>query len=372
MAAVGVEDWYDFFVEGNELLVLSRALATQKIINGRPRGRAQNIVSWIDLATGAVSPFLIPLDDRYLDAALSAGDAEIQYLDGLPDSEPALLTRVGDQPLVVSVGWVERRQVLRLQEASKDLKPFTEAMEKRHLEQAKTAARTQRKADREALREDILASQAAAAGMSVEEFQALSKAEQTEAVIRNGGAEQFMQSMQQQSEQLAAEQQARAASNQTAAPAEDINAQLATAMAQAQQEMANIPGMTPEMAAQMQAAMAQLSQGLGDGVPGSPGTTTVPAAAAAESAADDTSEILALDPGGRAFVEFEDEAGNALTLRIFERGSKHDLFRKDYADGVIYEYIDFTGFGLPLERVRIHFLDSQGSVLRELVPAVRP
>ena len=287
----------------------------------------------------------------------------------MPDSQPALLTQLGNHPLVVSVGWVERRQVLRLQEASQELKPFTEVMEKRQAQQARAAAREHRKTEREAQRENLLASQAEAAGMGVEEFQTLSKDEQSEAIIRNGGADQLLQSMLQHSEQQIPPRQAREAANQTAAPPAQFDAQLATAMAEAQREMANLPGMTPEMAAQMQAAMAQMSQGLGSGMPPSPAT---PAASDDVSAPDEAGEILATDPAGRAFVEFDGDAGQPLTLRIFERASKVDLFRKDYADGVVYEYIDFTGFGLPLDRVRIQFLDSQGSVLRELIPQVQP
>jgi hypothetical protein len=367
LASFGLEDWYDFHVAGSELVLLSRALVTQKVINGRPRGRAQNVVSWIDLESGEVSPHLLPLDERYLDAALAAGDAELQYLDGLPDSEPVLLSHLGDQPLVASVGWVERRQVLRLQEASRNLKPFTEAVDRRRAAQAKTAARAQRKADREALAADLEASQAAAAGMSVEAFRALSEDEQTEAIIRNGGAGQLIQSAMQQSDQRLARQ--RATDTGSAAPAtpQAFDAQLAAAMAQAQQELANTPGVTPEMLAQMQAAMGGVSQG----VAGAP-TGAAAAPAAGSGTTIDEASILALDPAGRAFLEFEGEKGQALVLRIFERGSGRDLMTRDYADGVIYEYIDFNRFKLPFDRIGIQFLDSGGAVLRELTPATRP
>ena len=371
MTAYGVEDWFDFYLDGRELVLLSRVVATQKIINGRPRGRAQNVVSWIDLDSGNVSPHLIPLDERYLDAALVAGDADIQYLDGLPDSEPVLLSRLAGHPLVVSLGWVDRRQVLRLHEASPGLAAYTEAFEKRRSQQVKAAAREQRQADREAMKVSINSASAEAAGMSEKEFQALSEDEQTEAIIRNGGSSQLLQTMMQQSGDLAAQQQARANGKDEASAPEDLNAQIAAAMAEAQQEMANTPGITPEMLAQMQAAMGQVSQGLGESSAGNLATVGTPSGreAAQETLLDDT---LALDPAGRAFIEFEDESGRDLILRVVERESNQDLFTKRYSDGLIYEYIDFTQFGPPIADISVRYEGVDGSILKELRPLVQP
>jgi hypothetical protein len=370
LTAYGVEKWHDFYINGPELVLLSRALATQRIINGRPKGRPQNVVSWIDLDSGAVAPHLVPLDERYLDAALAAGDADMQYLDGLPDSEPVLLSRLADHPLVVSLGWVKHRQVLRLHEASRDLAVYTEAIEKRKAQQAKTVAREQRQADREAMTESISSTRAEAAGMSENEFEALSKDEQTEAIIRNGGSSQLLQSVLQQSGQLAAQQQAQANKANTATAPEDLNAQIAAAMAQAQHEMANTPGMTPEMLTQMQAAMGQVSQGLNSMPPGNiPRLETATGGDTGKDASEST--ILTLDTAGRAFIEFENESGEALILRIFERQSNRDLFTKRYSDGLIYEYIDFTQFGPSIDGIAVRYETVDGSILEELRPVIQ-
>lgn len=67
-------------------------------MQAKRKGWMQTVVSWIDLDTGVPISRLIPLDRRYLEAAMNAGDAEMQYLDGLPGGEPALLTSLGGVP----------------------------------------------------------------------------------------------------------------------------------------------------------------------------------------------------------------------------------------------------------------------------------
>jgi len=132
----GLERWFDFFVNDKQLVLLSSAAVTQKIVRKVKRKWGQNIVSWIDLDTGIPTARMIPLDLQYLEAALNAGDEGRQYLDGLPGGEPALLTNLGGKPLVVSVGWISHRQVLRINEADEQLTAYTEAYDEK---QAKLA-----------------------------------------------------------------------------------------------------------------------------------------------------------------------------------------------------------------------------------------
>ena len=85
----GLERWFDFRVEGNQLILLSSVLAKQEGVNSRIKKWPQNAVSWIDLETGQLVTRLIPLDQRYLEAAMNSGDESRQYLDGLPVAIPS-------------------------------------------------------------------------------------------------------------------------------------------------------------------------------------------------------------------------------------------------------------------------------------------
>ena len=125
----GLEQWSDFRISGNTLVLLGSVLATQQGVNAKRKKWMQNAVSWIDLGSGTPDTRLIPLDGRYLEAAMNAGDADMQYLDGLPGGEPALLTSLGQKPLVVSVGMISRRPALRLNEADEQLLGYTEAFD---------------------------------------------------------------------------------------------------------------------------------------------------------------------------------------------------------------------------------------------------
>lgn len=366
----GLERWFDFQVEGDQLILLSKAPVTQKVVRNVKRKWGQIIVSWIDLGTGIPTARLVPLDERYLEAAMSAGDEGQQYLDGQPGSEPALLTTLGARPLSVSVGWVSRRQVVRLHEADEQLPVFTEIADEKQAKLAKEVSRQQRKADRAAQSQRMLEAQAAAAGMSVEDFNALGNREKKEALIRSGNSDQLMQSMMNEAQ---AWQGASAASmpQQQAGIPQDMNTQIAAAMAQAQEQMANDPNMTPEMRAQMAAIMAQMGGGAG-GQPGAmPG---MPAQAASPPAADKPATMpdnaLKVDSGKRGFIEFENADGRLMTLLIFNRQSGEELMKKDYADGVIYEYVDFSQFRLPLDQIGVIYRDISGMILKDLTPVV--
>lgn len=376
----GLERWVDFFVEDKQLVLLSSAPVTQKTINNVRRKWGQNIVSWIDLDTGIPTARIIPLDERYLEAAMTAGDEGQQYLEGQPGSDPVLLTTLGNKPLVVSVGWVSHRQVLRLHEADEQLTVFTEAFDERQAGLAKEISRKQRRTDREARTQRMQIAEAEAAGMTLEQYSALSNTEQKEALIRGGGYDKLMQTATQESQLAMQQRKARedmSAQQGTPAPQtvtpQDMNAQIAAAMAQAQEQMASDPNLTPEMRAQMEAIMAQIGA-----VPG--GQNTAASSVAAQSQAASVQEssneksvaenALKVDSGMRGFVEYENEDGRLITLLIFDRETGRELLKKDYPDGVIYEYVDFSKFKLPLEQIGVVYKEVAGMILEDLTPVI--
>jgi len=367
----GLDKWVDFYVEGDQLILLGRVMATQHGVQAKRKKYMQNLVSEVPLNGGAPVSRLIPLDKRYLEAAMNAGDAEIQYLDGLPGGDPVLLTTLGSKPLDVSVGWIAKRQVLRLNEVSELLMVFTEAYEEKQAKLAKEESRKQRKAERETRKQQMNADMAAAVGMTPEEYAALSNRERKEAMVRHGDLDAM---------QAAAEKQASAAlqglSAQQPAMPQDVNAQIAAAMAQAQEQMANDPNMTPEMRAQMAAIMAQMGQGASGQATAPP---TIPATQLQAAPAQDASRektlpenALKVDSGKRGFIEYENKDGRLITLLIFNRKTGEELLKKDYPDGVIYEYIDFSRFGLPLAQIGVIYREVAGIILEDLTPVIQP
>jgi len=367
----GLERWFDFYIEDDQLVLLSKAPVTQKTVRKVKKKWGQNIVSWIDLDTGIPTARMIPLDERYLEAAMNAGDEGQQYLDGQPGSEPVLLTTLGGKPLVVSVGWVSKRQVVRLHEADKTLKAFTEIADERNAKMAKEASNKQRKADREARSQRMNAQMAAAAGMSEEEFNALSNSEQKKALVRSGNMDQLQAAMTQEAQQTLARQSTPSQNAQSRAMTpQDMNAQIAAAMTQAQEQMANNPNMTPAMRAQMEAIMAQVGQGLGGqpaNVEPQPGTTM-----SVDSQTVTPDKVLKVDSGKRGFIEFENKDGRQVTLLIFNRQSGEELMKRDYPDGVIYEYVDFSRFNLPLDKIGVIYREQSGTILKDLTPHTNP
>ena len=359
----GLEHWFAFYVDGEQLVLLSSAAVTQKVVRKVKKKWGQNIVSWIDLDTGVPEPRMIPLDERYLEAAMNAGDEGRQYLDGLPGGEPALLTFLDGKPLVVSVGWISHRQVLRLNEADEQLMAYTEAYDEMQAKLAKEASRKQRKVDREARMQRMNIAEAEAAGMTPEAYNALSNREQKEALVRSGGFDKLMETTTQESQLAMEQQKAReGAPVQQPGMPQDINAQIAAAMAQAQEQMANDPNMTPEMRAQMVAIMAQMSQGTGGQlaapVQGSSGATAMP------------ENALKVDSGGRGLIEYENKDGRLVTLLIFNRKTGEELLKKNYPNGVIHEYVDFSRFNLPLEQIGVIYREIAGMILEDLTPVM--
>lgn len=249
IVANGLEQWVDFTTSGNELILLSTVLASQPAMRAKRKAYPQNVISWIDIATGKQVSRLLPLDTAYLEAAMSTGDAEVQYLANLPGGEALLLTQLGGKPLAVSRGKLAKRPVLRLDEGSADLLVYTEAFDQQKTATAKQLAREQRKTDRQASKQQLKADLAAAVGMSPEAFAALSNRERKEVMLRSGNFEAMTAAGAKQAEAAPA----------PAGNTKDMNAQLQAAMAQAQQA-GQIQGLSPEMQAQMAAAIAQLQQ----------------------------------------------------------------------------------------------------------------
>jgi len=134
--------------------------------------------------------------------------------------------------------------------------------------------------------------------------------------------------------------------------------------------------MTPEMRAQMATIMAQMGQGQGAG-----GQTAVPLTmpaiqpkAAPGHSSDDAKVLpenaLKVDAGKRGFIEYENKDGRLVTLLIFNRQTGAELLKKDYPDGVIYEYVDFSQFKLPLEQIGVIYREVAGMILKDLTPVV--
>lgn len=303
----GLDQWVDFYVQGQQLVLLSKVFATQAGIQAKRKGWSQNVVSRVDLRTGAPVTRLIPLDQRYLEAAMNAGDEQRQYLDGLPGGDAALLTTLAGVPLSASVGSISHRPTLRIYEVTDQLALYTEAYDKKQAKLAKEASRNKRSTERNNRQNQMRGSQAAAAGMTEDEFFALSKSEQAKAMIQNGGMEKFLESAMQQSQQWQTGQASSASSPQGASAA----------------------GSAP-----------------------SPG------------------KALNLNAGSQGFIEFDHPDGLAITLFIFNRQSGVELLSKDYPDGMIYEYIDFKRFNLPLNDIGVIYREKTGTILADLTPVV--
>jgi len=266
IASYGLDDFRDFHVDGSNLVLLSRVSASQPSVQSKRKTWSQNVIGIVDLDNNTLETRLLPLDMRYLQAAMDAGDAGLQHLANWPGGEPLLLSQVGGVPLAVASGHLSSRSALRLDEASSDLPAYTEAFDKQGNDAARQAASEQRKTDQTAAKTQLDADLAAAVGMSPEQFAALSKQERKQAMLNNGNYDALAEAGKKQVPDAQP-------SLPTAAEVEDINAQIALAMAQAQQ------GLPPEMAEQLNAALAQVQQEMG--ASGTTLPTGVPAATAA-------------------------------------------------------------------------------------------
>jgi hypothetical protein len=180
--------------------------------------------------------------------------------------------------------------------------------------------------------------------MTPEEYNALSNKEQKEAMIRQG----------------------------------DPNAMIAEMMKQAQEMQQSMAGSgeSPEMNAQMQAAMEQVQQamqGAGYEMPGSmPGTaspTTSPQSIPPPQG-NAPAEILTVDALMRGHVQFKSPDGKLTTMAVINRETGEELLNREYADGVIDEYLNFGRYKLPLEQVGVVIKNTRGDVLEDLTPTI--
>jgi hypothetical protein len=194
----GLEQWKDFYVAGNELVVLSNVLATQSGVNSRRKQWPQTALSRIDLASLEVETRLVPLDRQHLEAAMNAGDEGRQYLEGLPGGTPVLLTSVAGTPVSLAAGWAKKRGTLRIFEMTDDLVAFTEYRDRQLEKMAKEQQKQQRKAARQAAQEQMDQEMEATLGMSAEEFESLSQEEQVMLMMQGGNMEAMMKSVMQQ------------------------------------------------------------------------------------------------------------------------------------------------------------------------------
>jgi hypothetical protein len=116
----GLQNWADFYVDGNDLLLLGSV----NVPSNRPTRRTRidrASVSRIDLGSREVVSRLSPLDEPYLDAYLNARDEAIQTLANLPVGTPTVIVRLGATPIAISIGWNANRASLRIDESTADL-----------------------------------------------------------------------------------------------------------------------------------------------------------------------------------------------------------------------------------------------------------
>jgi hypothetical protein len=343
----GLEYWSDFYIDGEQMVLLSQVNASQSGVQSRRTKYGQNAVSRMKLSGGQPETRLIPLDRRYLEAAMNAADEELQYLDDRPGGDPVLLSRLGSIPLAVSIGYLNRRFAVRFDEAGDDLISWDEAYEERQAGLAKEAARQQRKLDREASKQQFNADMAAVVDMTPEEYAALSNRERKTAMIKSGDMDAMMAAVAKQAEMM---KQAMAAGGQAQNMASgDTNTQMAAAMKQAMAAMA-AAGMDPSAL----------------------GGAQTPVSAPPANRAPPPENVLRVDASQRGFVEFKHPDGAPVTLLISDNKSSEELLRKTYNDGEIYEYVDFSRFNRPLVRIRVQYLDAGGTALKNLTPGVAP
>lgn len=323
----GLDRWCDFYVDDRELVLLSSAPVTQQGVDSRRKKWAQTVVSRISVDSGDVGARLVPLERKYLEAAMNAGDEGQQYLAGQPGGSPVVLTTLGGVPLSLSKGWIAKRGTLRIFEATDDLVAFTEYYDERRAELARQAERESRRAARETSQRQFREDVASAAGMSAEEFEALSKEEQAVRMMQGG----------------------------------DLQAVMAAAMKQAQAAQA---GMTPEQAAQLQSQMGDVRRMM----PG--GGMTAPAAASPQSP-EHGPNTFTVDALNRGRIQFAGGAAAGVTLSLIDRNSGLELMVKKFPGGKIDEYVNLTRYHLPPQQIGAIVRGASGQVLADLSPERR-
>jgi hypothetical protein len=347
----GLRHWKDFRTDDDQLILFGAVSTRVNRLN-------QGFISWIALDDDSAHTRLAPLSDLGLEAARRAGDEDIQHLEHSPAHQPVLLTRLGGKPLAVSQVRRSRRPALQLDEGTDQLLAYTEARDEQQAQRLREARSVQRRTEREETLRQQSAKLAAAIGVSPEQYAAMSNQERKQAMVRDGDFD-AIQSM--VAEQAAATREMMSAG----APPQDMSSQMASAMAGLQKQLADDPNLTPEMRAQMMAMLTQMGQAAGARAPvQSPASPARPAAQAPILEADaPPADAVVLDASLRGFLEFDAEDGRAMTLVVYDARSRGELLRKHYDDGVIYEYIDFSQFALPLEQISVEYRDAADRVV---------
>lgn len=111
--------------------------------------------------------------------------------------------------------------------------------------------------------------------------------------------------------------------------AEDMNARMAAAMAQAHQAMAPFNRNTPNIT----------------------------------GAADTNDKVVKLDANLRGRLDYDDPRGRAITLLIRDQQTGRELLTKRFADGKLHEFIDFSRFDIPLSRIDVVYRDVDNTVV---------
>lgn len=118
--AGALTNWIDFGSNDSELLVYGAA-GTR--LNRLPQG----YLSRMDPASGEAATWLAPLSEMGLNEARNARDEQFRNLEHNPAQQPVLLTRLGGNPLMVSLIRQSRRPAIQLDEANAELELYKSA-----------------------------------------------------------------------------------------------------------------------------------------------------------------------------------------------------------------------------------------------------
>jgi hypothetical protein len=318
IAAEGLGRWTDFLADADRVVLYGT-------VGTRANLLPQGYFGWIGISDGTAVTRLAPLDPRGLEAAKTARDEDRQHLPDDPAQEPLMLTTLGDEPLAVALVTRNHRRAIQLDEGTGALALYTEAKDARRAEAEKAARRAARKADREARHARLNADLAAAAGVSPEEFAAMSSRERKQAMLKqamrdNGNLDAMMAAAARQAEMARASQ-----TGTRPEPAPDA---------------AQVPS-AAEMNAQMAAALARARQTM-----------------AARGA-----QVLVLDADRRGHIEYRSPDGESVTLLVLDRETGRELLKKTYADGAIRESVPFGDYDVPLDRIDVFYRDAAGRTL---------
>lgn len=72
---------------------------------------------------------------------------------------------------------------------------------------------------------------------------------------------------------------------------------------------------------------------------------------------------LPLEANLRGTIEYAHPDGAPAILVILDRQSGKELFRKEYDDGSVYEYVNFSRYQLPLNRIAVVVSDAGSHTL---------